>query len=118
MPSNRASAACASFLERILHKDPYERLGSINDISDISEHPFFESIDFEKLEKLEVAPPWIPEVTNDEPLIPIDPMFPYSPVSEDGSGGTISVIVSPNSGTNFVGFTWAPPLALDSDDQE
>ena len=113
MPPKRASNSCQSFLEHILQKDPFNRLGSINDFQDVSEHEFFQSIDFDKLEKMEITPPWIPEVSSNASISNIDQMFTNSPTVENEAGSSLAVIVSPSNGANFLGFTWAPPIVMD-----
>ncbi|XP_061071739.1 protein kinase C delta type-like [Conger conger] len=48
-------------MEKLLEKDPNHRLGTFGNIR---EHPFFESIDWAKLERREMEPPFKPELTN------------------------------------------------------
>jgi serum/glucocorticoid-regulated kinase 2 len=50
-------------LEKLLKKDPYERLGAISGISEIKNHPFCKSIDFEALLEKRYIPPFIPSKT-------------------------------------------------------
>eukprot|EP00343_Euplotes_focardii_P008749 CAMPEP_0205826130 /NCGR_PEP_ID=MMETSP0206-20130828/27723_1 /ASSEMBLY_ACC=CAM_ASM_000279 /TAXON_ID=36767 /ORGANISM="Euplotes focardii, Strain TN1" /LENGTH=110 /DNA_ID=CAMNT_0053125821 /DNA_START=881 /DNA_END=1213 /DNA_ORIENTATION=+ len=45
-------------------------------------HPFFESIDWEKLQRLEVTPPYIPKVKKHDDLRHIDPMFKEEKVED------------------------------------
>ena len=39
----------------LLKKIPQERLGSRGDATEVMDHPFFQSIDFEALERREIA---------------------------------------------------------------
>ena len=56
-------------ISKILVTDPIMRIS----IKDIKQHPFFESIDWGKAERLELDPPFIPDQ-----LEPIDTYFPYA----------------------------------------
>jgi hypothetical protein len=50
-------------IPQLLTRDPEKRLGSGPDGSmDIKNHPFFSSIDWEKLERKEITPPFVPKV--------------------------------------------------------
>jgi len=48
--SSDISDEARDLITQLLKRDPRERLGSKNDISDIISHPFFEEIKFRKLE--------------------------------------------------------------------
>jgi serine/threonine protein kinase len=43
------STECKDFIEKCLKKNPVERLGSVNDIQEILEHPWFADIDINAL---------------------------------------------------------------------
>ena len=47
----------------------------MRDALELMEHPFFESIDWEKLAKKDVLPPYIPKTKRIDDLRHIDPMF-------------------------------------------
>eukprot|EP00826_Nyctotherus_ovalis_P063145 TRINITY_DN9235_c0_g4_i2.p1 TRINITY_DN9235_c0_g4~~TRINITY_DN9235_c0_g4_i2.p1 ORF type:complete len:308 (+),score=114.64 TRINITY_DN9235_c0_g4_i2:820-1743(+) len=47
---------------KLLKKKPGERLGAKNDVKDLMEHPFFKSIDVDKLLKKEIVPEYKPPV--------------------------------------------------------
>ena len=49
------------FVFQLLQKDVTRRLGVV---SDIKRHQFFASIDFEKLEKRQIEPPFKPKVVS------------------------------------------------------
>lgn len=49
-------------LLKLLHKDPFERLGAIKGISEIKLHKFCEPIDFEALAEKRYIPPFIPDI--------------------------------------------------------
>ncbi|CAD5233352.1 unnamed protein product [Bursaphelenchus xylophilus] len=60
-----ASATTKQVLNDFLKKDRSERLGAKNDLEEIKEHPFFATIDWEKLLKRELKPPFVPKVKNE-----------------------------------------------------
>lgn len=64
----------AQYLLRCLFKrNPANRLGSgPNKGKDIMNHPFFGTIDFEKLKQREVTPPYIPTVARNDSLFHFD----------------------------------------------
>lgn len=63
-------------LSSLLQKDPRARLGSgERDGLDIQDHEFFSDIDFEKLYRKEIAPPYVPEIKRDDDVSNFDPMF-------------------------------------------
>ena len=51
---------------KLLHKDPNQRLGSgPTDAEEIKSHPWFEAIDWDKIEKKLVAAPYCPQLENE-----------------------------------------------------
>ena len=64
------------FLEELLKKDPFSRLGCYPDSEDsIQNHPFFADIDWEALENMEVDPPFKPVVKDDKDTSNFDEEF-------------------------------------------
>ncbi len=55
-------------IQRLLKKKPVDRLGAEKDVSDILAHPFFKSVDVDKLLNREVVPEYRP---------PVDPADKY-----------------------------------------
>ena len=52
-----------------LYFQAHKRLGySDQDAEEIKEHPFFADIDWKKLAKRQVKPPWKPKITHDKDL--------------------------------------------------
>jgi hypothetical protein len=50
---------------QLLEKDPAERLGVSDSLhGDITQHNFFKSIDFGKLERKELRPPYTPDLVS------------------------------------------------------
>uniref|UniRef100_A0A146LYE2 Serine/threonine-protein kinase gad8 n=1 Tax=Lygus hesperus TaxID=30085 RepID=A0A146LYE2_LYGHE len=55
-----------SLLRGMLERDPGKRLGSgSGDAKEIKQHPFFHSIDWDKLLRKEISPPFKPSNAND-----------------------------------------------------
>ena len=50
----------------MLNKDQTQRLGSSNEALDIFTHPFFDGIDWEKVQNREMTPPFKPPVQSSE----------------------------------------------------
>ncbi|CAF0901319.1 unnamed protein product [Didymodactylos carnosus] len=104
------SEIAKTLIEQLLRKNPLDRLGSLNDVSDIKRQPFFASIDWEKLEAKKVPPPWKPPVSADDDTIQIDREFIVDPISA-------SVQPShplPNVDPAFAGFTFIPTKTMES----
>lgn len=108
MPTN-ISCEAQSLLRCLFKRNPANRLGSgPRDGKDIMDHKFFSSIDFEKLYKREVTPPFIPAIPRDSAYV-IDEQI----LSEESPG----VPTSANSKELFRGFSFvAPSLARQCDD--
>lgn len=63
----------SSLLSSLLQKDKKVRLGSQNDANDIKKHPFFKDVDWQKMQKLEVQPPYAPPVADTDNFEFFDP---------------------------------------------
>jgi len=61
-----------SFCEKLFERDPKRRLGVA---SPVKNHPFFKSIDFEKLEQKQVPPPFVPAVKDENDTTNFDAEF-------------------------------------------
>jgi len=61
--SKKISKHARDLLEGLLTKDPAQRLGN-NGMHEILIHSFFKGLDWEKIEKREIKPPYIPKVKN------------------------------------------------------
>lgn len=62
IPANLSRCA-QDFLARLLIKNPQQRLGGSElDAVEVMRHPFFTSINWEKLTRKEIPPPWKPDV--------------------------------------------------------
>lgn len=65
-------------------------------------HPFFNSIDWEKLEKLEISPPYIPFLVNEEDTSNIDWRFTdHVPSEKSILGRESNETISSETFSNF-----------------
>lgn len=63
------NADAADLISKFLHADPLKRFGCLEGGSqDVLKHQFFDSIDFEMLKAKQLAPPFTPEVEDDEDI--------------------------------------------------
>lgn len=70
------SANARSLISKLLNRDPSRRLGGgPNGGRDIMAHPFYESIDWDKLMRKEITPPFIPDVTSVDDISNVPEMF-------------------------------------------
>ena len=98
-----------NLLEGLLQKDKTLRLGSgKGDAQDVMLHPFFRTMDWERLYRKEYAPPYNPNVSGDLDLQHIDPEFTTENVSNSPSPRLNEVSVSIADDT-FAGFSYIPP---------
>ena len=84
------------------NSEAHQRLGAgERDALDVMEHPFFASIDFEKLRRGEIEPPYKPQLRDSDDTTGFGPEFTSMPVD--------SYDRRPESFTNqeeFVGFSF------------
>jgi len=65
-------ADAKDFLSKLLDRNPDTRL---SDAAEMKRHPFYASIDWDKLIKKEMVPPFIPETSGEDDLRNIDTVF-------------------------------------------
>jgi len=98
---------CCQFCLQLLEKDPLRRLGVSSCASgDVCEQPFFKSIDFARLEKKDLTPPYRPKLRNALDVSYFDEAFTkevakLTPVDGD-------FLASVNQG-QFKGFSYTNP---------
>jgi serine/threonine protein kinase len=56
------SDECRDLLTKLLERDPKKRLGSINGVTEVMSHKFFEGINTEKLLERALPPLYVPEI--------------------------------------------------------
>jgi len=99
------SEPCKALIVALLNRDPKKRLGSKADIDDLKAHPFFKDIQFEKMMKKEIDPPYKPKIKANDTTSNFDTTFTSEPVvdsvAQPSGLGTLSE--NPDA---FVGFTY------------
>jgi RAC serine/threonine-protein kinase len=75
------SADAKSLLRGLLTKDPTQRLGSgPNDAGDIKPHQFFAPINWDRLQRREISPPWAPQINDTHDTSQFDREFTSMPI--------------------------------------
>lgn len=59
------SPECVDFVRQLLEKDPEQRLGSKHGAKDLLEHPWFASLDVDKIKAKKIKAPHIPDLEDD-----------------------------------------------------
>jgi len=104
-PDSMSPDAC-SLLEGFLTRDPAKRYGT--DFNVIKSHPFYAGLDWDKLERKEIEPPFKPEVYGKEDTDQIDPMF----TSEAAVDSLVETSALTGEEAQFDGFTYVGESAL------
>uniref|UniRef100_A0A8C8IQ63 protein kinase C n=1 Tax=Oncorhynchus tshawytscha TaxID=74940 RepID=A0A8C8IQ63_ONCTS len=109
------SVKAASVLKGFLNKDPKERLGCQDQtgFADIKSHTFFRSIDWDQLEKKQMAPPFKPQITDDYGLENFDTQFTNEPVQLTPDDEDIIKRIDQSE---FEGFEYINPLLLSTEE--
>jgi len=94
------SAELADIIRQFLQRNPQDRL---QDAERIKAHPWFREINWDRLLRLEIEPPFKPKVRNAEDLQNIDKDFLDQDVNEDAPDGP----TAPVGKDDFGGFTYA-----------
>ena len=96
-----------------MRKIPSERLGSgPEDVNDVKRQPFFDQIDWEKLEARKIPPPWKPPVTGPTDLTQVDKVFIQEAVSPSVQDHFIGSVT--NRDPLFNGFTYVGETHMNS----
>jgi serine/threonine protein kinase len=93
-------------LKCMFNKNRLERLGAKSDFLEIKNHPFFATIDWEKLLKREVKPPFVPKVRCDTDTINISREFVDIEPNAASLAPTNTYV---NRDSEFIGFTYNQP---------
>ncbi|XP_045063240.1 protein kinase C zeta type isoform X2 [Coregonus clupeaformis] len=109
------SVKAASVLKGFLNKDPKERLGCQvqTGFTDIKSHTFFRSIDWDQLEKKQMAPPFKPQITDDYGLENFDTQFTNEPVQLTPDDEDVIKRIDQSE---FEGFEYINPLLLSTEE--
>jgi tRNA A-37 threonylcarbamoyl transferase component Bud32 len=96
-PDNFSNDA-KDIISRFLNRNPLLRL---QDPKDIKSHPFFRNIEFDKLKRKEITPPFIPNVQSPDDIGNIDQEF-----LEESIGSDDDEVIPTRKDTQFFGFTY------------
>ncbi|XP_053307586.1 protein kinase C zeta type isoform X2 [Spea bombifrons] len=109
------SVKASNVLKGFLNKDPKDRLGCQpqTGFSDIKSHTFFRSIDWDMLEKKQVAPPFKPQITDDYGLENFDTQFTSEPVQLTPDDEDVIKRIDQSE---FEGFEYINPLLLSTEE--
>jgi len=103
------SSEAQSLLEGLLTRDVDKRLGSGADGSnDIKKHVFFSGIDWEKLERKEIEPPFKPKVKSETDTSQIDTAF-----TQERPQDSLVEHSLDSKENNFDGFTFVAPSTME-----
>ncbi|XP_036876740.2 ribosomal protein S6 kinase alpha-2 isoform X4 [Manis javanica] len=110
------SLEAQSLLRALFKRNPCNRLGAgIDGVEEIKRHPFFGTIDWNKLYRKEIKPPFKPAVGRPEDTFHFDPEFTARTPTADSPG----VPPSANAHHLFRGFSFvASSLAQESPQQD
>jgi len=100
-----------NLLTQLFVKDPNRRLGAINDAEEIKSHPWFRQIDWNKLLRKQVHPPFIPDLAGPLDLHNFDEEFTRMPVVD--SAGREAHLASLQESPTYRGFTYQDSTAMD-----
>jgi len=105
------SPACRSIIELFLQRDPRFRL---SDPMMIKKHSFFKLLDWYKLLRMEIVPPFLPNVSNISDTRFVDPTFLKMPIEEEEEENSFEEISynddNPLRNPPFQNFTYIPPF--------
>jgi len=109
------SVKASSVLKGFLNKNPADRLGCRRESGfvDIIQHPFFKSVDWDMLERKQVAPPYVPRLDSDRDLAHFPPEFTDEPVQLTPDDTTVIERIDQSE---FEGFEYVNPLLMSLED--
>jgi len=100
-------------IQKLLDRDPTKRL---SDPDLIKQHPFFKTIDWERLENKEIPPPFVPDVQSPDDLGNIDQEFLEESIGSDDEGKTKKQ--KPKDSEDFLNFTYQKQPGQQNDDDD
>ncbi|CAM9484004.1 unnamed protein product [Chrysoparadoxa australica] len=101
------SDQATDILQGLLTRDPAKRLGSgPDDTEEIKRHPFFSGVDWERMSRCEIDPPWMPPVVGSLDTSQFDHEFTTMPLcSPDTRSGDFKLCGTSHDNT-FEGFSF------------
>ncbi|XP_076275797.1 atypical protein kinase C-like isoform X2 [Rhynchophorus ferrugineus] len=109
------SVKAANVLKGFLNKNPCDRLGcqGTDSFTEISNHQFFKTIDWELLEHKQIPPPYKPRLDSDRDLTNFPPEFTDEPVHLTPDDPRI---IEKIDQSEFEGFEYVNPLLMSLED--
>lgn len=121
-PRDALSTEGRNFVKGLLNRNPRHRLGANGDAAELKEHPFFADIDWVKLSRKMVVPPFKPKLKSELDTSNFDPEFTNA---LDGASSlnaraqvlasgidTATTPLSPTMQANFKGFTFVDESSM------
>jgi len=109
---NYVSDDARSLLEGLLTREPAQRLGTKGG-AEVKQHPWFSDIDWAKLERKEIEPPFKPNVKSQDDISQIDPQFTRERAIDSVADTSV---LSESVQNNFDGFTYVADSVLKTSD--
>ena len=102
-------ADAKAMLTGLLDKDPLTRMGSSKDLTELQSHPFFAAVNWDRIVRKELTPPFRPRVANAGDVTEIDAEFTNQPIPESVRQENDTPDPSSSYANQFQGFTFVPP---------
>lgn len=107
------SPEAADLCAKMLIREPTARMG-YHGAEEIKAHPFFKSIDWAKLDRKEITPPWVPKVKDAMDTANIAPEFTNEPAAVTPSPATSKLRdLTGSTPPSFTDFTFTHTSMLD-----
>ena len=120
----RVSPPARDFLSKLLDRDPLARLG-YNGVEEVKSHPYYETIDWDKLLAKEMEPPFKPRVRGESDVGNVDKSFQNIPAAVTPTPAGERLLAqaalrdeaqeSEDGTTKFDGFTFQTENVLDGE---
>jgi len=105
--------ATKTILLGLLERDPVKRM---SDSNAIKAHPYFKGVDWEKLLRKEITPPFIPPVKSKMDISMVDPAFTSEkPTDQTENESLDGKSISTDNQKKFEGFTFVPETEIDKE---
>lgn len=115
-PRDALSTEGRNFVKGLLNRNPKHRLGANNDANELMDHPFFNDVDWNALNRKEVIPPFKPKLRSDMDTSNFDPEFTNALDNNASLNDRAAAVangfmpastpLSPGMQANFKGFTF------------
>eukprot|EP00164_Ancoracysta_twista_P004274 GFYU01005758.1.p1 GENE.GFYU01005758.1~~GFYU01005758.1.p1 ORF type:complete len:466 (-),score=161.18 GFYU01005758.1:888-2285(-) len=110
------SSTAKDLLGKLLERNPTTRLGTATDATEIKAHPFFDSIDFEKVYNLEYKPTFTPKIQGEGDVSNFDPLFTKEAAVDSVVDSKMSDMMKTEA--KFKNFTFVSKAVIGDDDED